>query len=191
MPQSIYTLTLHGLSLRTGDLICTSDGAADLLPGEFWRVVGRLLPGDVDHIAIYVGPGGRCIEAGAKGVIAFDVPGGVWDAPGMAGLRGLLLDTFYGVAYPLQGRGLSAEQEAQARAQVRAYCYAQLGKPYNLNFFDVDTEDAFYCSQLAYKAYLPLGINLNAGRSMPGLPRSERIIYPQEIWDGLPHAGLL
>ena len=50
------------------------NGKPDILPGEFWRLVGRLVPGDVDHVMMYVGPGGRCIEAGSRGVIAFDMP---------------------------------------------------------------------------------------------------------------------
>jgi len=34
----------------------------------------------------------------------------------------------------------------------------QVGKPYNLNFFDPETAKAFYCSQLAYKAYQSVGL---------------------------------
>ena len=62
-----------------------------------------------------------------------------------------------------------------------------MGKPYNLNFFDAETEDAFYCSQLAYKAYLRHGINFNSGTAIAGLPLSERIIYPQEVWENCEH----
>ncbi len=64
--------------------------------------------------------------------------------------RGHFIDILYGVAYPLQGRGLSKETEANIRRSVADYCLAQAAanKPYNLNFFDPDTERAFYCSQL-------------------------------------------
>lgn len=63
----VYKYTINGLKLRTGDLICTTDGGGELFVGEFWRLVGKLIPGDVDHIVIYIGPGGRCVESGATG----------------------------------------------------------------------------------------------------------------------------
>ena len=62
----IYTYQIDGLAIQTGDIICTMNGKPDILPGEFWRLLGRLVPGDVDHIAIYLGPDGKCIEAGAR-----------------------------------------------------------------------------------------------------------------------------
>src|SRR5665648_402766 len=94
----IHTYNIDGLPVQTGDIVCTMNGKPDILPGEFWRLIGRLVPGDVDHIAIYLGPDGRCMEAGALGVITFDVLGNVGETERMARQRGLLLDTFYGVA---------------------------------------------------------------------------------------------
>ena len=183
----IYTYQIEGIALQTGDLICTMNGKPDILPGEFWRLVGRLVPGDVDHIAIYLGPGGRCVEAGAHGVIKFTVFDEQWNTERMARRRGLLFDTFYGVVSPLDGSGVSDEEEHQMRQIVAAYCLAQVGKPYNLNFLNAETEEAFYCSQLAYKAYQQIGINLNTGLSMEQLPGTNSIVYPQEIWNGFPH----
>ena len=109
----IFTYQIEGLTLQTGDIICTMNGKPDILPGEFWLLVGRLVPGDVDHVAIYVGPDGRCVESGSRGVILFDVHDGIWDTEFMARKRGMLFDTFYGVAYPLGwvgtlGRGRNA-----------------------------------------------------------------------------------
>jgi tRNA splicing endonuclease len=183
----LYHYTIDSVPVQSGDLICTTDGKPDLLPGEFWRLIGRLLPGEVDHIAVYIGPEGRCIEAGGRGVITFDLKDGRWHCDGLLIERGLLVDTFYGAAYPLEGLELSATEELRIREDIVAYCLAQVGKPYNLNFLDAEREDAFYCSQLAYKAYQRHGINLNTGLSMSGLPGSDRIVYPQEIWDGFPH----
>jgi len=183
----IHTTQISGLTVQTGDILCTMNGKPDILPGEFWRLVGRLVPGDVDHVAIYLGPGGRCAEAGALGVITFTVPAGVWEAEHMLRERGHLVDTFYGVAYPLAGRGLSPEFEAHIRADIAAFCLAQVGKPYNLNFLNPETEGFFYCSQLVYKAYQRVGINLNTGLAMEGLPGTNLIIYPQEIWEGNLH----
>jgi len=183
----IHTYQIEGITLQTGDIICTMNGKPDILPGEFWRFVGRLVPGDVDHIAIYLGPDGRCIEAGTRGVITFDVPGRDWDAESMAPQRGHLFDSFYGVASPLDVHGLAEQDEHEMRERVATYCLAQVGKPYKLNFLNTETEKSFYCSQLAYKAYQQIGIDLNTGLAMEQLPGTNAIIYPQEIWVAFPH----
>jgi len=183
----VYTYQIENITLQTGDVICTMNGKADILPGEFWRLIGRLVPGDVDHVVIYLGPDGRCIEAGARGVITFDVPDGHWDTESMARQRGLLFDTFYGVASPIDGLQVSEDEEFELRSRVAEYCLAQVGKPYNLNFLNAETDDAFNCSQLAYKAYQQIGIDLNTGLAMEQLPGTNAIIYPQEIWSGFSH----
>ncbi len=183
----LHTFALQGLVLQTGDVICTMNGKPDILPGEFWRIVGRLVPGDVDHVALYTGPGGRCVEAGSRGVIHFELPGPVWDSERMARQRGHLFDTLYGLASPLEGLGLAEGEEEQMRLRLTDYALGQVGKPYNLNFLDPEREDAFYCSQLIYKAYQQVGVDLNTGLAMERLPGSNLIIYPQEIWAGSPH----
>jgi len=185
--KMIHTYQINRMALQTGDIICTMNGKPDILPGEFWRFVGRLVPGDVDHVALYLGPEGRCIESGARGVVTFHVPNGVWDTERMARQRGHLFDTLYGIASPLDSLGLSEEEELQMRTAVAHYALAQVGKPYNLNFLNTETEDAFYCSQLAYKAYQSIGIDLNTGLAMEQLPGTNQIIFPQEIWDGFSH----
>jgi hypothetical protein len=183
----IHSYVVNGLPVKTGDIVCTRNGKPNLLPGEFWRIVGMLVPGDVDHIAIYLGPDGRFVEAGALGVMTFEIHDGLWYPEHNMVERGTLVDTFYGVAYPLDGIGLNHEQEVEIRTGVAEYCLAHLHRPYNLNFFDPEREDAFYCSQLAYKAYLPHGVNLNKGMFMEQLPGTNQIIFPQEIWDGCIH----
>lgn len=182
-----HTYQINGLALQTGDIICTMNGKPDILPGEFWRLIGRLVPGDVDHVAIYLGPHGRCIEAGARGVVTFNVPNGHWDTERMARQRGHLFDTFYGVASPLDTLEVTEDEAMRLRALVASYALAQVGKPYNLNFLNSESEDSFYCSQLAYKAYQSIGINLNTGLAMEQLPGTNQIVYPQEIWDGFSH----
>lgn len=187
MNTMIYTYQINGMPVQTGDIICTMNGKPDILPGEFWRLIGRLVPGDVDHVAIYLGPDGRCAESGAKGVITFDVPNGEWDTERMARQRGLLFDTFYGIVSPLDVLGYSEEDEHNMRMNIASYVLAQVGKPYNLNFFNAESEDAFYCSQLVYKAYQTIGIDMNTGLAMEQLPGTNQIIYPQEIWEGFSH----
>lgn len=183
----IYESTFNGLPVKTGDIICTANGKPDILPGEFWRLIGRLLPGDVDHIVIYLGPQGRCAESGSLGVITFEMPGLRWQSEKILVSRGLLVDDLYGIVYPLKDMNLNTVDEMHIREGVAAYCLANLGKPYNLNFLDAEREDAFYCSQLAYKAYQPFGINMNTGLAMDNLPGSDHIVFPQEIWNGFPH----
>ena len=183
----IYTYEIEGILVQTGDIICTMNGKPNILPGEFWLFVGRLVPGDVDHVAIYLGPDGRCVEAGARGVALFDIPHGHWDTERMALQRGLLFDTFYGVVSPLDALGLSEGDEYEMRTKVAAYCLAQVGKPYNLNFLNSEHEESFYCSQLAYKAYQQVGIDLNTALPMEQIPGTNAIIYPQEIWNGFSH----
>jgi len=186
----VYEYAINGIPLRTGDLICTKDGDHRSIGGQFWRLLGKMIPGDVDHIVIYVGPEGRCVEAAAKGkVVIFEVNGHDWQAETMLGERGPIIDVFYGVAYPLVGKGLSTGEIALKRQRVAEYCLEQArwGKPYNFNFLDSSTEGAFYCSQLAYRAYYNVGVNLNTGKGVPHVPGTESIIFPQEIWDGCAH----
>ena len=185
----IHTYKINGLPVQTGDVICTFDGEQDILPGDFWRLLGRLLPGNVTHIALYVGPEGRCVEAGGRGVVTFEVKENLWVAEWMTEQRGRFADRFYGVAYPLKDQSLPETEETRIRQGVADYCLAQAkaNKPYNINFLDSDRDDAFYCSQLAYKAYLPYRIDLNTGQGVPNLVGTSSIVFPQEIWSGCIH----
>lgn len=189
--MTVHTYQIDGLTVRTGDLICTNTTEGEsVFGGLFGRFFGTLIPGEVDHIAVYVGPGGRCVEAGAKyRVITFNIKDNTWDSSKMIEERGPILDNLYGVAYPLAGLSLSSEKEAGIRKRVAMYCIrqAEAKKFYNAMFLNSMTEDAFYCSQLAYKAYLKEGIDLNTGKGMENYPGMESIIFPQEIWNGCRH----
>ena len=157
----IYTHSFNGLAVQTGDILCMRNGASHNWFSRLWEMIGYLVPGRVDHTILYVGPGGRCIEAIAKGVSEFTMPGATWDAAKLGSTR-LYYDTLDGVAYPLQGLGLSAQEEERIRTGVADYCLAQVGKPYNANFLNTVTDEAFYCSQLIYLAYRSFGIDLGA-----------------------------
>lgn len=185
----VHSYSLNGLPLQTGDLICTRDGDDRDLVGQFWRLLGKLIPGEVDHIVVYVGPGGRCVEAAARGrVTVFEIQGNAWDFESMLAHRGVR-DHLVGCSYPLANADLLIDEVSRIREDVATYCLAQAaaGKPYNMNFFNSRTEDAFYCSQLAYLAYLRSDIDLNTNVGVPDLPFSDRIIFPQEIWNGCRH----
>ncbi|MCU0918073.1 MAG: hypothetical protein MUC88_26455 [Planctomycetes bacterium] len=187
----IHTYEIDGLTLQTGDLICTNTTRGrSVFAGFFYRLFGMAIPGPIDHVIVYVGPGGRCVEAGAKlRVLTFEIPGHTWDPAQMKKVRGPIFDNLYGVAYPLAGRSLSAEREAEIRECVARYCLrqAQAGKPYNVIFANSATDEAFYCSQLAYKAYLEQGIDLNTNLSVPEIPGTDSIVFPQEVWAGCQH----
>ena len=182
--EDVYSEVLEGLTLQTGDLICTTSGIPEILVGEFWRFLGRLVPGEIDHIVVYLGPDGLCVEAGPKGVNLFNFPKGRWDGQAMRSQRGPYVDTLIGIAYPMANRVLTSDEEDNIRVQVRQFCLeqARLNKPYNMNYLNPDTDDAFYCSQLPYRAYQMHGINLNTGLALPNLIGSDKIVFPQEIW---------
>lgn len=63
-------------------------------------------------------------------------------------------------AYAVTVKDTTSKQDVSAAD----YCYSQLGKPYNWNFYRMDYGDKFYCSQLIRSAYLDLyDIDLNTG----------------------------
>lgn len=68
------------MARRRGDVIGNTDGEEDSLLGHFWRHMGQVAPGDVDHCTVSLDPGGRWIESVLKGMIVLTVPGEVWDA---------------------------------------------------------------------------------------------------------------
>jgi hypothetical protein len=185
--MEITTHVYNGLLVATGDVLCTHDGDANSLFGRIWRLMGLLVPGEIDHTLVYIGPGGRCIESGARGVIAFEMPGETWEAQTLYSQR-CLADTLVGAAYPLEGLPLSAIEEQRIRSGIAEYCLrqAELSKPYNPNYFDPQRDGAFYCSQLVYKAYLAQGIDLNSDAGVPAGAMS-KVVFPQEIWNGCYH----
>jgi hypothetical protein len=181
----IYQYTINGLHVKTGDILCLAfHGDPKNHPVNHWRLLGLLIPGEVDHVAVYVGPGGRCIESAYRGVYEFHLGGNRWAPRKMYKYRGRFKDDLVGIAYPLQGRGLSETDEKHIRQNVAEFCLGQVDKPYNINFLNPDSDKAFYCSQLAYKAYLPHGINLNTDHGVPHVIGSHRIVFPNEIWRG-------
>ncbi|MCU0403254.1 MAG: hypothetical protein MUE99_01810, partial [Chitinophagaceae bacterium] len=130
----VYSYEIDGLPLQTGDILCTTDGTNRSAMGRFWQLFGLFVPGPIDHVALYVGPHGRCIESGPAGVTMFEVEGNTWDVTRMARQRARLADTLYGVAYPLAEKGFEPQQEEAIRLDVAEYCLQQAlaDKPYNV-----------------------------------------------------------
>ncbi|HEU5088988.1 MAG TPA: hypothetical protein VFT99_16145, partial [Roseiflexaceae bacterium] len=122
--RELATYELEGVQLRTGDIICTTDGHEGLFFGFAYLALGMLVPGPIDHNVMYVGPGPRFVEAGIRGPIVFTLHDGKWGGLRSAVHR-LLLDRLYGVADPTAGRGLSEQQERRARLAAADYCLLQ------------------------------------------------------------------
>lgn len=177
----IFSYEMNDLPLETGDILCMMDGAEATWHGRVWTLIGGLIPGEVDHVLMYVGPGSRFVESGPSGVITFEMPGPNWDSVSLRKQRGFL-DRLHGVGYAVANRGLSLEEQVRIRRSAADYCLEQaaLRKPYNFLFTHPDREDAFYCSQLMYRAYMPHGINLKVERPQILLP--VKAIFPADVW---------
>ena len=184
----IHTHQFHGLPLQSGDILCTHDGVEGSLFGAVWALIGRVIPGEIDHCLIYIGPGGRCIESGVRGVITFEMPGHVWEAKPLARERELV-DELVGAAYPLAGRDLAGRDEERIRAGVVDFCLAMAAenRPYSFDFLNLQETRGFYCSQLVHKAYHQFGIDLNTDRGVPDDPLLSRVVFPEEVWEACVH----
>lgn len=77
-------------------------------------------------------------------------------------------------AYGVTVKGTTAKQDAKAAD----WAHDQLGKPYNVFYFNVDQRDSFYCSQLVWAAFLDTAsIDLNT-------EAKGKAIHPMELVDG-------
>lgn len=179
---------MDGLPIRTGDILCMRDGGRCGVFERLWMALGALIPGEIDHCALYVGPDGRFVEADIHGVTVLTMPGHHWDAKALLRKR-LFVDTLVGVAYPLQGRGLAPNEETRLRESVAEYCLAQAAarKPFNFNFFNATNPNRTYCSQLIAEAYRSQGIELDGKLAVPGPGIFRRAVFPEALWAGSPH----
>ncbi|URZ02747.1 YiiX/YebB-like N1pC/P60 family cysteine hydrolase [Clostridium felsineum] len=54
--------------------------------------------------------------------------------------------------------------------EVSDWCNNQVGKPYNYNFFNINTRSSFYCSQLVWAAYKDLyGMDIDPKKTVPSM----------------------
>ncbi len=177
----LHTFQFDGVAVQSGDILFTQDGEKGSLFGEFWRLIGRAFPSEFSHCAMYLGPGVRFVESAAKGVVVVEMQGDEWDGL-KYGKQRLLVDQLIAIGDPTAGRNLTPEQETQIRESAVAFCLKQAAesKPYNIDFFNPETDSAFYCSQLVYKAYAEQGINLHDETQKSLLAK---IVLPEELWD--------
>lgn len=184
----LHDHVIDGLPLRTGDILCLRDGSERSLYGRVWQGIGALVPGEIDHCALYVGPAGRFVEANVYGVSVLDMPGERWDAHALVRQR-ILLDTLVGVVYPLAERGLACAEADRIRMAVADYCLAQANadKPFNFNLFNATNPARTYCSQLIAEAYGREGIELDSNLGVPTARIFKHAVFPQELWNGSPH----
>jgi hypothetical protein len=94
-----------------------------------------------------------------------------------------------GVAYPLQGRGLTPHEETRLRESVAEYCLAEAAarKPFNFNFFNAANPNRTYCSQLIADAYRSQGIELDGKQVDPRLSIFRSAVLPEALWAGSAH----
>ncbi len=183
-----HVYEIDGLPIRTGDILCMRDGGGRGVLERLCMAFGALIPGEIDHCAMYVGPNGRFVEAAIHGVAVLTMPGNRWAAQALLRKR-LFVDSLVGVAYPLQGRGLTPHEETRIRESVAEYCFAQAiaGKPFNFNFFNATNPNRTYCSQLIADAYRTQGIELDNKLDVPRLSIFRRAVFPEALWAGSPH----
>jgi uncharacterized protein YycO len=184
----IHDHVIDGLPMRTGDVLCMRDGMQHGLLGRIWTAIGALVPGEMDHCALYIGPAGRFIEADARGVNVLNMPGSHWNADALVSRR-LFVDTLVGVAYPLQGRRLTRREENRIRESVARHCLAQAAarKPFNFNLLNGANPKRTYCSQLIAQAYRCEGVELDRKQGVPHKRVFRRAVFPEAIWKSSPH----
>jgi len=186
--RMIHRHRINGVPVRTGDILCTRDGDGKGWVGALWRALGSLVPGEIDHCALYVGPGNRFIEADARGVSVLSMPGDCWNPEALLHHR-LFVDTFVGVAYPLDGRRIPQRQQDRIRMSVANYCLAQAasGKRFNFNLLDATNPRRTYCSQLIVEAYRTKDIHLDGKHAKKSLRTLRHVVLPESLWEGSPH----
>lgn len=82
-------------------------------------------------------------------------------------------DTSKDTCYGLSVVGTTVSEDKAAAD----WCYSQIGKPYNWNYFNTGTRDAFYCSQLVWAAFLDnFGIDLSTSAFGSAIHPSELIV---------------
>ena len=184
----LHDHTIDGLPVRTSDILCTRDGSDRSLYGRVWKAIGALVPGEIDHCALYLGPGSRFVEADARGVSVLEMPGANWDAHALVRER-LFLDSFVGVASPLTDRGLAPADEDRMREAVAAYCLQQVaaGRPFNFDLLDGTDPERAYCSQLIAEAYRSVGIELDSNIGAPSAAVFRHAVFPEELWNASTH----
>ena len=61
-------------------------------------------------------------------------------------------------------------------AAAADWCYNQIGKKYNINYFNTNTRDKFYCSQLVWAAFLDnYGIDLDTSKFFNAVHTAELV----------------
>lgn len=81
-----------------------------------------------------------------------------------------------------QGALMLRPTDAKAHQYKTAanYAEAQIGKPYNGNFFNKNRTDQFYCSQLVWRSWLEAGIDIEKGTVPNGVIAPSDLINSKE-----------
>ncbi len=63
--------------------------------------------------------------------------------------------------------------------EVVEYAMSQIGKPYNNDYIIKSKEDSFYCSQIVYKSYLSVGLDIDSNTTSWD---DHGIVHPNDIY---------
>lgn len=163
-PSEAPSVELHGVTLRSGDILASRGGA----PTSAFIARGNDYPGNFSHIALlHVG------EDGTARVIESHIESGV----GVFTAERYLADTKLRIMVLRMRRdhpALEADPLLPHRAATDAVANAEAGHiAYDFEM-DWAHDDTLFCSEVAYAAYARHGVHLWAGlssMSSPGLTR--------------------
>lgn len=108
------------------------------------KIVKVLLLGDISNMEKYSAliPTGHAGIIWTSSTIVESLSNGVTTGPND-------WNTSKTSCYGISVKGTTVDEDNEASN----WCYRQLGKPYNYNYFNVSTRKKFYCSQLVWAAF--------------------------------------
>jgi alpha-tubulin suppressor-like RCC1 family protein len=149
---------LNVCDLQQGDVLLAHNG------GIYTAAQEALFDGYWGHAGIYVGDGVVVESYGSVNcgdVNSFLCLGG---NPGVQA-RPMRLSSGESFSRAQNWAIMRPTATAQQKATASQYAIAQIGKGYNWNLVDKERTDAFYCSQLVWRAYQTVGIDLDSNLS--------------------------
>ncbi|MEB3223408.1 MAG: YiiX/YebB-like N1pC/P60 family cysteine hydrolase [Candidatus Sericytochromatia bacterium] len=166
-------------AVRKGDILAITYNAPNDL-------ISKATRGPFTHTVLCVSD-----KAPPEFIEALGLSGNVSDPNGNKVLRSMMADhtgSTWSVRLLRPTQGLSPLEAEKAVRRAVAYAETQLGKPYDFAFTETNgrgRNDAFYCSELTYKAYThPRGADLPI-RLRKAAARDEAIASLSRVLEGL------
>ena len=166
--------------LRSGDLLFRMGMGAESY------VVTAMSQGEYSHVGI-------ALLTDSGWMVLHAVPGEAEETGGIERLKCEPIATFYGCDRAQRGATARvACTDSMARCAA-LYALRKVGEGICFdNDYTADDSTQFYCSELVWRAYRHVGIDLvdNRRHSLIAGPPRDPVIYPQDILDS-PHVGNL